>query len=237
MAPRVKIQIDVGQVFGELTVLQEECVPLTPGRAAAGFKTGLRGFRCRCSCGAETVISATTLASGSAMSCGCARTARAMAQVHRISEQNVTHGLSRRRSKHPLYPVWSGMMHRCYESSHRHFARYGGRGITVYAEWHDPAVFIADLETLLGPRPDGFTLDRIDNDSGYRPGNVRWASKTTQSQNRSANPGRRALTEDQRSEMQQKRADGATLQALAQEFGVSVATAHRTVGGKRQGSA
>lgn len=233
MAPHVRIEIESGQSFGQLTVLQAERVPLTPGRAAAGFKTGLRGFRCRCSCGKETVISATALTRGTAKSCGCLRTAKSAARTAAMSEQNVQHGLSRQKAKHPLYPVWVGMMARCYHPNHDAYARYGGRGITVCEAWHDPAAFVADVERLLGQRPDGFTLDRIDNDSGYAPGNVRWASRTTQSRNRSGNIGRRALTEEQRSDMQQKRSDGATLQALAEEFGVSIATAHRATGGKR----
>lgn len=72
---------------------------------------------------------------------------------------------------------------RCYNPSYRGYRYYGGRGITVCDEWrNDQAAFVE----YMGPRPKGYSLDRIDNDKGYEPGNVRWASKTTQATNRSS---------------------------------------------------
>jgi hypothetical protein len=72
------------------------------------------------------------------------------------------------------------MMHRCYHESHRAFRHYGGRGITVYAPWHDVRRFIDDILREIGPRPAGKSLDRIDNDGNYEPGNVRWATPSEQ---------------------------------------------------------
>jgi hypothetical protein len=95
-----------------------------------------------------------------------------------------THGMSR----HPLYGTWNAMMTRCYDSKHPSFRRYGARGITVYEPWHDPRVFITWVETNLGPRPAGMSIDRWpDNNGNYEPGNVRWATPKQQRHNQASN--------------------------------------------------
>jgi len=90
-----------------------------------------------------------------------------------------THGLR----FHPLYNTWKSMRHRCLSKSHPKFSHYGGRGITICPEWHDVTVFITWIEANLGPRPEGMTLDRTDNDGNYEPGNVRWATPSEQNLN------------------------------------------------------
>jgi biotin operon repressor len=92
----------------------------------------------------------------------------------------MTHGLG----DHPLYNTWWAMLRRCENPKAHNYARYGGRGIKVCEQWHDLAVFIADIERLLGPRPEGCTLDRIENDSNYEPGQVQWATAKQQANNR-----------------------------------------------------
>lgn len=88
-------------------------------------------------------------------------------------------------SKHPLHPLWWNIKSRCMIPSNKAYQWYGGRGITMHEEWqHDPRVFIAWIEENLGPRPEGMSLDRIDNDGNYEPGNLRWANATTQAINR-----------------------------------------------------
>jgi hypothetical protein len=62
------------------------------------------------------------------------------------------------------------------------YPNYGARGITVCEEWHDPFAFYAYLDTL-GPCPEGYSIDRIDNDGDYEPGNIRWASSAEQRAN------------------------------------------------------
>jgi hypothetical protein len=91
-----------------------------------------------------------------------------------------THGLTR---THPLYSTWGNMMTRCYNPKFKQFKDYGGRGIYVCDRWHDAAAFIGDIERLIGPRPKGKTLDRIDNNGPYAPGQVRWATYQEQTRN------------------------------------------------------
>lgn len=101
---------------------------------------------------------------------------------------NYRHGLAH----HPLYAIWRQMMRRCYASDWPGYQHWGGRGIRVCQAWHDVRVFIADVEAEIGPRPDGkypsgyplYTLDRVDNDADYRPGNIRWATMAEQCANR-----------------------------------------------------
>lgn len=91
------------------------------------------------------------------------------------------HGMS----GHPHYYTWLGMMRRCYHPDRWEYKHYGGRGIEVFGPWHDPRVYIEYVENVLGPRPSPqHTIDRIDNDDNYKPGNIQWADKTTQNQKR-----------------------------------------------------
>ena len=76
------------------------------------------------------------------------------------------------------------MKDRCLYSHHPKYYLYGGRGITVCEEWLDSETFLTYCDEVLGPRPHNHTLDRIDRDKGYEPGNVRWASYKEQNDNR-----------------------------------------------------
>lgn len=82
----------------------------------------------------------------------------------------------------PERSAWSGMKDRCHNPLSLGYARYGGRGITVCDEWRES--FEAFLQHI-GPRPSSaHSIDRIDNDRGYEPGNVRWATAKEQQRNR-----------------------------------------------------
>jgi hypothetical protein len=91
------------------------------------------------------------------------------------------------RTSHPLYFTWHSMLDRCYDATAHNYRWYGGRGISVHSEWHGPEgfwTFVAYLEQTLGPRPTGMSLDRVDPNGNYEPGNIRWADRATQSANR-----------------------------------------------------
>ena len=124
-----------------------------------------------------------------------------------------------------MYRTWANMLRRCENPQDHFYYRYGGRGITVCERWHDVKLFIADIESLLGFRPPGMTLDRKDNDGNYEPGNVRWATNGEQQLNRHrTNPVRiiRDRTMAERIALARDLADkGISLREIAGVLGVS----------------
>jgi hypothetical protein len=92
------------------------------------------------------------------------------------------HRLNGKRTK--TYNSWRAMMQRCYNPNHWMYERYKYLGVTVCERWHKFANFLEDM----GERPEGTTLDRIENWKGYEPGNCRWADSHTQRVNQGTVP-------------------------------------------------
>ena len=167
-----KVKDLTGQTFGKLTV-----VSLLPTRA----KNGKAQWRCRCSCGnwSPCVVS-NNLLRGYTTSCGCVRDESAA----KNGRSTKTHGLTGQ-TGNAHYARWRGMKGRTANPNRTDYKNYGGRGIRLHQQWEESFVeFKAWLDENLGPCPEGFSLDRIDNDGHYEPGNLRWASKTHQNRNR-----------------------------------------------------
>ena len=84
------------------------------------------------------------------------------------------------KKKPPVYDVWQSMKDRCSNPRSKAFPDYGGRGIRVCERWQNS---YADFASDMGPRPDGWSIDRVDNDGDYTPDNCRWADRRTQQRN------------------------------------------------------
>lgn len=124
-------------------------------------------YLCQCDCGKQTIVLTYHLKSGHTSSCGC---------LHKEKFNNYKHGLKH----HPLYHTWTDMKQRCLNPNNKRYCDYGGRGITVHDRWRAENGFVNFLQDM-GERPEGKTLDRINNDGNYEPSNCRWA--TIQEQN------------------------------------------------------
>lgn len=140
-------------------------------------------WRYLCQCGNTKVILKSRVDYGGAKSCGCLRRERTK-ESNQINKR--THGETT--GGHPTkeYKVWYSIKQRCYNPKDQDYALYGGRGITMYKPWiHDYVAFRDWLVNSIGRAPSPkYSMDRIEVDKNYEPGNLRWATSKEQANNR-----------------------------------------------------
>lgn len=151
----------VGETYGRLVVLEKVDPYISPdGKKASKWL-------CKCSCGTEVEVVGNHLRKGNTQSCGCLR-------EERLKDKCITHGLSKSKE----YKTWSGMKKRCYNINAEDYSYYGGRGITICPEWINdfPAFY-----NYVGKAPSpNHSIDRIDENGNYEPGNVEWSTSQIQ---------------------------------------------------------
>ena len=163
-----KIELE-GLRFGSLVVLREAESVREP---CGSLK---RRYLCKCDCGNEKIVRARLLRKGTTTSCGCFH-------LRVVTEENLKHGHNRRAGPTRTYNTWCSMVQRCLNEHNPRYKYYGARGIAICDRWqgeHGFENFLADM----GERPEGKSIDRINNDGNYEPGNCRWATQKEQVRN------------------------------------------------------
>lgn len=151
--------------FGRLTVLGKD-------------PNNIKFCLCICDCGQELLVNKHNLATGNSKSCGCLQVQKAR---HRMKTLTYKHGKARKLGHSREYISWTSMKQRCYNKKSTSYKMYGKLGVSVCDRWLNS--FESFLEDL-GPRPMGYSLDRINCNGDYTPENCRWAPSKLQGRNK-----------------------------------------------------
>jgi hypothetical protein len=162
-----KSKINVADKFGRLTIVN----------AAPPTFYGKARWLCLCECGAKKIVRAAAILCGDTRSCGCWHD-------ESTSKRFLKHGETIGQKTY-MYRARGNMIDRCHNVNNRHHKYYGGRGISVHKPWRDSVMSWLDyIHNVLGPRPSPqHSIDRINNNGNYEPGNIRWATKKEQAHN------------------------------------------------------
>lgn len=155
-----------GKRFGRLIVI----------KLSGRNKHGHLRWLCLCSCKKEVVILGINLRRGDTQSCGCLN-------KEKIVQRSTKHGYAKRKEKCKTYSIWHDMIQRCTNPNNKRYKRYGGRGITVCAQWMKFINFLNDM----GEAPKGHQIDRMNNNKGYFKANCKWSTPKQQQRNRNNN--------------------------------------------------
>ena len=175
----------IGQVFGRLTVTGKSW----------WRDAGQVCWVCVCSCPLKNtiVISTARLNRGNTQSCGCLSTLSRQKVGRANALKTRKHGLCITGNVDKSYTRWFSIKDRCYNRNNIHYKNYGGRGIIMWEGWIDNLVaFVEYIKSLPGSGNPKLSLDRIDNNGNYEPGNLQWATRIQQ-----ANNTRRNITQRQ----------------------------------------
>jgi hypothetical protein len=163
----------IEKIYNRFTVIKEVESKIHP----SGRKS--RMILCKCECGNERIVNLYDLRAGNSKSCGCF-------MKEKISKMKKTHGDGMKHSEYYyLHRTFNDIKQRCYNINAQNYKYYGGRGIKMFELWiEDYELFKDWILKNIGDRPQGYSIDRIDFDGNYEPGNLRWADKKLQAINR-----------------------------------------------------